>query len=1170
MTPPGATPDLFAPLTDDLFARPGPRWFTVPAHRPFLDDLAAGLWASLARDGPEALADAVVLLPTRRGARDLAAAFVGAAGGRAVLLPQIRALGDLDEGEPPFEPGEAALALPPSVSPLRRRFELARLVVSRQHLLRRTLDARGALELADALAALLDGLELEEVAAPDRLDTLVEGEFARHWQVSADVLGVATREWPARLAELGLMDVAARQVALLRALARQWSDRPPRQPLVAAGATGGAPAAAALLSAIAAAPQGAVVLPGLDKDLADAAWAQVEEAHPQGALKRLLEQAGVARADVAAWPAPETAAQAAQGRARRRVVNEALRPAEATADWRRVIDDLKAQGGGAGANPVAQGLEGLAVLSARSEEAAAAQAAVLLREALETPGRTAALVTPDPALARRCAARLARWGVAVDSSAGAPLADFPAGVLMALLARAAAFPLEPAVLLALAKHPLARLGQPAAVLDLARRGLERRGLRGPRPHGWAALHSRLAEHPEALALAQALQAAIAHAAAPFAATAPGADLVADAPAAMRALAVALERVAVDAEGRLGELWAGPGGEAAAALVAGVLMALLARAAAFPLEPAVLLALAKHPLARLGQPAAVLDLARRGLERRGLRGPRPHGWAALHARLAEHPEALALAQALQAAIAHAAAPFAATAPGADLVADAPAAMRALAEALERVAVDAEGRLGELWAGPGGEAAAALVAGVLDDGAGLPPVTAAAFAQAVETLLAGEVVRTGGALHPRLRILGLIEARLVRADLLVLAGLEEGTWPRAAPTDPFLSRPMRARLGLPPPERRVGQAAHDFAQAACAPQVALIHAERRGGQPAVKSRWLWRLETLAKGAGAALPGREDARRWAARLDAPLGPAPAALKPAPRPAPTPPVEARPRELAVTRVEEWLRDPYATYARYVLRLKPLARPDAPVEAMARGSAVHAAFERFVHDALDPGAEDRFAALLSEALAEAGLPSWRMARERALAANLSRWAVDFERARRPGAQMHVEVKGQLALDLPHAPFAVTAKADRLERRDGRADVLDFKTGATPTQAQVESGFSPQLTLTGAILAAGGFPQLGAVDPGELMYVRVTGRREPGRAEVRGAAGGASLELAQVALEGLHARAARFDDPATPYTSWAAPQFLGRHHSDFDHLARVWEWHVMGAEPGEDGGEGGG
>ena len=1029
MTPPGATPDLFAPLTDDLFARPGPRWFTVPAHRPFLDDLAAGLWASLARDGPEALADAVVLLPTRRGARDLAAAFVGAAGGRAVLLPQIRALGDLDEGEPPFEPGEAALALPPSVSPLRRRFELARLVVSRQHLLRRTLDARGALELADALAALLDGLELEEVAAPDRLDTLVEGEFARHWQVSADVLGVATRAWPARLAELGLMDVAARQVALLRALARQWSDRPPRQPLVAAGATGGAPAAAALLSAIAAAPQGAVVLPGLDKDLADAAWAQVEEAHPQGALKRLLEQAGVGRADVAAWPAPETAAQAAQGRARRRVVNEALRPAEATADWRRVIDDLKAQGGGAGANPVAQGLEGLAVLSARSEEAAAAQAAVLLREALETPGRTAALVTPDPALARRCAARLARWGVAVDSSAGAPLADFPAGVLMALLARAAAFPLEPAVLLALAKHPLARLGQPAAVLDLARRAFERRGLRGPRPHGWAALHARLAEHPEALALAQALQAAIAHAAAPFAATAPGADLVADAPAAMRALA---------------------------------------------------------------------------------------------------------------------------------------------EALERVAVDAEGRLGELWAGPGGEAAAALVAGVLDDGAGLPPVTAAAFAQAVETLLAGEVVRTGGALHPRLRILGLIEARLVRADLLVLAGLEEGTWPRAAPTDPFLSRPMRARLGLPPPERRVGQAAHDFAQAACAPEVALIHAERRGGQPAVKSRWLWRLETLAKGAGAALPGREDARRWAARLDAPLAPAPAALKPAPRPAPTPPVEARPRELAVTRVEEWLRDPYATYARYVLQLKPLARPDAPVEAMARGSAVHAAFERFVHDALDPGAEDRFAALLSEALAEAGLPSWRMARERALAANLSRWAVDFERARRPGAQMHVEVKGQLALDLPHAPFAVTAKADRLERRDGRADVLDFKTGATPTQAQVESGFSPQLTLTGAILAAGGFPQLGAVDPGELMYVRVTGRREPGRAEVRGAAGGASLELAQVALEGLRARAARFDDPATPYTSWAAPQFLGRHHSDFDHLARVWEWHVMGAEPGEDGGEGGG
>ena len=109
------------------FAKPGPRWFTIPAHRPFTLDLARGLSEALAPLGPEGLSQAIVLTPTRRGARALAEAFLTVSGGRAVLLPQVRALGDLDEGEPPFEPGDLALGLPPAITPYRRRFELARL-----------------------------------------------------------------------------------------------------------------------------------------------------------------------------------------------------------------------------------------------------------------------------------------------------------------------------------------------------------------------------------------------------------------------------------------------------------------------------------------------------------------------------------------------------------------------------------------------------------------------------------------------------------------------------------------------------------------------------------------------------------------------------------------------------------------------------------------------------------------------------------------------------------------------------------------------------------------------------------------------------------------------------------------------------------------------------------
>nr|WP_278253994.1 double-strand break repair protein AddB [Caulobacter sp. CCUG 60055] len=1016
-----------------MFGRPPPRWFTIPAHRPFVEDLALGLHQALTPLGPDALSDAVVLTPTRRGARTLAEAFVKAAGGQAMLLPQIRAVGDLDEGEPPFEPGDLALDLPPAVSVHRRRFELARLVAVNAPLFDRRLDAAAALELADALAGFLDSVEIEEIADPGRVEGLVEGELARHWLRSAEVLKLALEAWPRRLEEMGLVDVSRRRVALLRALAEKWRLDPPKGVLVAAGSTGTAPATARLLGVVARAPLGAVVLPGLDQNLAESAWEQVGEQHPQGAMKRLLDREGAPRDAVASW-LPDAEAEP-RGRWRRRLINEALRPAEATADWRAQIDGLRREGAAEGVDPIAEGLDGLSVVAARTEEEAAAVAALMLREVLETPGKTGALVTPDQVLARRVAARLARWGVGADSSAGAPLIGFPVGVLANLVARAAAEPLDPVRLLAILKHPFVRLGRDEADLARAREALERYALRGPRPADWAAIADRL-------------------------------------------------------------------------------------------------------------------------DRR--RAPNREGEAPGPDRLAGLDAARALADDLAAAI-----DLAASAWGGGL-APPPAAARALVGALERLAADPGGDPGGLWAGPAGEAAGALLAALIGEGDGLPAAAAEDFADLLEALVSGETVRTGGATHPRIRILGAIEARLVRADRLIVAGLEEGVWPKAPPIDPFLSRPMRARLGLPPPERRVGLAAHDFAQAACAPEVVLLHAERRGDAPAVKSRWLWRLETLARGADLALPERPEVLAWARALDAAD-----AFRPAPRPRPRPPVEARPRELPVTGVEQWVRDPYATYARRILRLRPLDRPDAPVEAMARGTAIHAAFERFAkeHATLSgDGDAAAFEAILIDSLIAAGMPMARMTRERALAANAAPWAAGFERRRRDGARLLIEQEGALTFAAPGGPFTVTAKADRIELRGAVADVLDFKTGMPPSQPQIESGLAPQLTLTAAILQGGGFAEAGRATPGDLIYVRVSGGRKPGEEIVRAAAG-ESADLAARALEGLQARAAFFDDPSTPYVSWATPQFIDRYGGDYDHLARLWEWHVIGEGDAGEGGE---
>lgn len=990
---------------------PAPRWFTIPAHRPFLEDLAAGVVAALPPTDPASLAEAVILVPTRRAGRALAHAFLTAAGTKAVLLPQIRALGDLDEGEAPFEPGELSLDLPPAISPWRRRFELARLVAENEHLLERRLDALSALELADALALFLDACQIEETGDPRAVEALVEGELARHWQATARFLNLALEVWPDRLRDMGLVDVAARRVMLLRRLGEAWRERPTDQVIIAAGSTGSAPAAADLLAAIAGAPRGCVVLPGLDKSLADKAWIDVDEQHPQGGLKRLLDRFALTREAVADWnPAAELESA---GRWRRRLINEALRPPASTADWLAQIDALTGEGAATGIDPIARGLDGLRVVSARNEDEAAAVAALLLRETLETPEATAALITPDAALARRVAARLTRWGVGVESSAGRPLAGAPVAVLAALVARAVADPADPTLLLAIAKHPLTRLGLDEEALAAAQVSLERRGLRGPRPGDWEALERRLAAHAGGLDLARRLRAALAPA------------------------------------------------------------------------------------------SEVFDV--------GAAPPR-------------------------------------------------LAAAALTRALESLAADANGDAGGLWGGAAGESAAGLLSALIHEADGLPPATPAGFAELVTGLLAGQPLRGGAPAHPRITILGVLEARLVRADRLILAGLEEGVWPRGAGVDPFLSRPMRHSLGLPPPERRVGLSAHDFAQAACAPDVVLINAERRGGTPAVASRWLWRLRTLVEGAGLTLPTRDDLLAIARGLDAPLNPAPASLRTAARPAPTPPLAARPRRMAVTSVERWVRDPYALYARYILDLRPIDPPDTPIEALARGTAIHAAFERFSlehpHD-LPDDAETIFAGMVIDALVEAGMPLGRMARERALAANVAPWVIDFERERRPGSRLLVEVTGEYQFATPGGPFTLTAKADRIEVHGSVADIIDFKTGLPPGVNEVKAGFAPQLTLTGAILAAGGFADVGPLAPGQLVYARISGGRVPGKVNVLCEAGD-SPDLAAAALTGLKRRIAQFDDPRTPYVSWAAPKFIARQHSDYNHLARLWEWRVIG------------
>ena len=576
-----------------------------------------------------------------------------------------------------------------------------------------------------------------------------------------------------------------------------------------------------------------------------------------------------------------------------------------------------------------------------------------------------------------------------------------------------------------------------------------------------------------------------------------------------------------------------------------------------LAPVPLLAVLKHPLAALGLDAAECRRRARDLERAALRGPRPaEGIAGLREALAAaEPRRFSTRldrEALEKFIdrvEQCLAPLLAGDATRPLGAWLQCHMRT-AEAL--AATDRDAGADRLWNLEAGEAAARLMAELLDAGHDFPPITAGAYAGLFDTLLRGAVVRPTYGTHPRLHILGLMEARLQQFDLVVLGGLNEGSWPPETDADPWLSRPMRAALGLPSPERRIGLTAHDFVQAASAPEVLLTRAAKIDGTPTVTSRWLLRLDAVLAAAGitTGLERADHLGHWSEAMDRP-----AVVRPCLPPEPRPPVTARPRKLSVTQIETWMRDPYAIYARHVLRLEALDPLDADPGAAERGEFIHQALDRFVDrypDALPANAAAELRALGRAAfgrwLDNPGVAAfWWPRFER-----IADWFLELEAARRPMLRpAATEVKGTLTLAGPAGPFLLTARADRIDRhaQSGLA-IIDYKTGRVPSQEDIRLGLSPQLPLEAAMAQEGGFAGVDPAFVGALEFWRLTGGDPAGSVE---AVKGDAAALAREARDGLEMLIRSFDDPATPYWSQPRPGKEPR-FSDYTHLARLAEW----------------
>lgn len=882
--PSDGTPDVASSAAGS--GRLKPSVFTIPAHRAFGDALVAGLIRRHGR-GPLDLARGLLLLPSARSVRTLRDAFVRASA-PGLVLPRLVVLGDAELDEAVGVPLDDLDAdpLPPAIAPLARRMRLARILGER---LVPPVTPAEAVRLAGPLGAALDAMSVEEVPARALNDLEVAPELQAHWQRSLAMFATLAADWPGRLAADGLSAAADRRNRQLDRVACAWADRPPGGWVVAAGVQTSAPAVARLLRTVADLPAGDVVFVGLDLAMADEEWDWLGEhrqgeSHPQYEARRLLDRMGVARAEVRTWP---HAGGADANERRGRLIASAFAPAPFTGGWFERV-------------PAQARLNGVTVIECDNSAEEAQAIAIRLRGALETPGRRAALVTPDRALARRVAAHLRRWDVEVDDTAGTPLSRTPPGVFLGELAASVADRFAPVGLMALLKHPLASGG--LARLDWLDgvRALDVR-MRGVRPAaGLAGIAARLAE---------------------------GKPL----------------------DERADEVWR------------------IARAALEPLSP---------------------------------RGASPAG---------------------------------------EFV----AAMRGAAEALAGEA---------LWSAPAGRMAADWWDEVEVDAALLGRIAPDEWPSILASLLEGRAVRPPQGGHPRVTILGLIEARLSHADLMIAGGLNEGVWPALPAPDPWLAPRIRRELDLPSGERRIGLAAHDLVNLLGAPEVVLTRSRRREGAPTVASRFWLRLSAMSGGLGE----DGDTRPLALALDASAGADLAA-----RPRPSPPADRRPDQLSVSSVDVLATDPYAFYAARVLRLRLLAELEEEPGPQWKGTHVHRILDDWHKH--DGGRPDALIARARDFLAgEAEHPLLRALWEPRLLRHLDwiagRLAADLEDG--------VTVDGtELEYKLTYGGVTLSGRIDRIDRTaDGTLTVIDYKTGGAPSAAAVRAGYALQLGLNGLLL----------------------------------------------------------------------------------------------------------
>ena len=904
-------------------------------------------------------------------------AFIRKQGMRPTLLPQIRPLGEIDEDEISLLDNastNSVLDIPASISPLERNLLFMRIILSRPHEFgTERLSLYQAHSLAQELGKLIDTAHFEELDFSN-LQALVPEEYATHWQETLKFLEIITRNWPLILAEREVIDASLRQKKLLLKQAQIWQETQPHKHIIIAASTATYPVMQNLAKVVSTLPKGEIILYGLDKLLDNDAWDAIDESHPQFELKNLLKILEKERHDIPDIIAP-------QNISRETLISEVMRPSSQSDAWRKLTPQTSNIS-----------TDNIHIINCSDNREEALSIALLLRHTLETPEKTAALITPDRNLARRVSSELKRWNINIDDTAGRPLSLTPWGIFMRLIISAASPQADRITILSLLKHPLCGLGLPPHDVRHQTRDLEKNFWRTNSPStDEAEILKRLKE---------------------------------------------------------------------------------------ALSPLTLLA-SKSQITLL----EILET---------------------HIQVAE---AIAKSSTLDG---------------------------------DKI----------LWKGDAGNSGAKLINQIFSCGNVLSAFEPNEYLGLFEALCSEVPVRTRYGTHPRLKIMGPIEARLALSDVIVIGGFNEGIWPQTSPSDPWMSRPMKKEFGFPLPEKSIGIMGLDLSCFMGAKELYITRSEKVDGTPMLKSRWLLRLETILKALNIPLEQLSAPNYLHATqtIDEPT-----TFSKISPPAPTPPIKYRPRQLSASGIELLMRDPYSVFAKYILHLKPLNPLSQELTPADFGNLLHQILEDFNNqnpnnfppDALEQLLKIGFQKFESDPKLKDKKAFWwpRFAK---MIEHLS----SLEKEYRPEINViNNEIEGQITIpNLPNGKFTITAKADRIdETKDGHINIIDYKTGKAKSVKEVTLGFAPQLPIEGLIAQSGGFKNIKAKNINKLIYWQLGNKDTVIQDKMP--------QILSTTQQNITELLNVFDFETTPYTCNPNPKRIPE-YSDYEHLARIKEWYV--------------